>query len=388
MDPWVRKFRSGRWAGCSFNRGTSCDASAGVSGAHLGARETRPPDALPLHWPSAASPSFGARGVCGSSRTSRWVATTASRWRRPGLARWPACSTRVDPRNAAQAQIAVPKVPGDGVISWSGGEGPGAGFPGWRGTAILPSIAHRLRPHDRSAAGSLRPADPMNDGGGANVTQRGAAEPLRDAWRLRGAGRACLPVGRSARSRTSSGSRRRPFASERLRGMGHRPETWPVRQWHLVLTGWVWGADLCRVRAAAAGMSARQAARGPVAAARWRRLGSRGLVAADHRGLAWVAGAAGAGPGCRWRGHCRRGLVFGDAGDAGGVLGEDLAAVGGEAVGGAVDRADSAGAASAGDVLEGGAGGQVGEAVVVDVAGGEAPGEHVVGLDGAAGLGE
>src|SRR6266540_7196652 len=63
MDPWVRKFRSGRWAGCSFNRGTSCDASAGVSGAHLGARETRPPDALPLHWPSAASPSFGARGL-------------------------------------------------------------------------------------------------------------------------------------------------------------------------------------------------------------------------------------------------------------------------------------------------------------------------------------
>lgn len=53
------------------------------------------------------------------------------------------------PRNAAQAQIAVPKVPGGGVISWSGGEGPGAGFPGLEGNRDLAQ--------HRASAASPRP---------------------------------------------------------------------------------------------------------------------------------------------------------------------------------------------------------------------------------------
>jgi hypothetical protein len=40
-----------------------------------------------------------------------------------------------------------------------GNEAPGAGFQGWKGTTNPLSITHRLRPHDRPAAGSVRPAD-------------------------------------------------------------------------------------------------------------------------------------------------------------------------------------------------------------------------------------
>src|SRR5215218_1433694 len=80
--------------------------------------------------------------------------------------------------------------------------------------------------------------------------------------------------------------------------------------------------------------------------------------------------------------------VLGAARDPGAVLGEQLAAGGGEAAGGAVQGAHRPGVEGPADVLGRGADGQVDEGVVVEVAGPDLGAELVVGLHGPAHLSE